>query len=191
MIFFSSHLIKVDRYFVTLAPPFVFFVVCALNIILKTIEKKNIQNKNKNNEKNNNISNNNENNTSNTTKNIKKTIPILLIAMLTISSFYFLTLDKHDPVVGDEREMVKWFVKYDPNYKEKVIWADRGPIFTWYLQKEVIYMNWLVNPEQLSVQMLENNTDYYITINPAKQIPYYTKIKEIGEIAIYKRDNSS
>lgn len=177
MIFFSSHLTKVDRYFVTLAPSFVFFVVYSLNLILEKISKIKFRKK-KIKEKN--------------LKIIKKGLPLVLIIIFTISSFSYLTIDKHSPLVKNEKEMVQWLITYDSHYDEKIIWANRGPAFTWYLKKEVKYVNWIskpeeLNPKELSKKMLDDNATYYIGLKPAKEIPEYRKIKSIGELTLYEK----
>ncbi|MCL2156872.1 MAG: glycosyltransferase family 39 protein [Methanobrevibacter sp.] len=171
MIFFSAHLTKVDRYFATLAPAFAFFTALALNFFTKYLEKQKIKHNIKKIKK----------------ANLETIIPLVIISILMVSSFGYLTIDKQDTVVNDEREAVKWISKYDNNYLSKVIWAERGPIFTWYLKKEVIYVNWQINPSQLSEDMLKNNTSYYISIHRNLEIPHFSKIKTIGEVSIYER----
>lgn len=169
MIFFSAHLTKVDRYFTTMAPPFVFFITLSLNFILN-IKIKKFGNVNKINR-----------------SLFKKVIPISLIAILLISSFGYLTINKQDSLVHDERETVKWLNNYDKNYESKIIWAERGPIFTWYMKKEVNYVNWLSKPSELSKIMQNNNTTYFISIHNI-ELPDYSKIKDIGEVSIYKQN---
>ncbi len=170
MIFFSAHLTKVDRYFTTMAPFFAYFIslsVCLiLNLKIDSLQKY-LKKKIKG------IS-------------VKNLIPIAIIIVLLISSFGYLTIDKHDPIVHDEKEIAKWLNNYDVNHQSKVIWAERGPIFTWYLKKDVEYVNWLSTPEKLSNEMVKNNVSYYISIHPGVEIPHYSPIKRIGEVTVYK-----
>jgi 4-amino-4-deoxy-L-arabinose transferase-like glycosyltransferase len=175
MIFFSAHLVKADRYFTTLAPGFVFIATLALNFILnsKPIYKKTLTSAK-----------------SSFNLKLKNLIPISLIILFIISSFGYLTIDKHDYLVNDERETVKWLENHDPLYKSKIIWAERGPIFTWYLKQEVFYVNWNYSTEKLSTMMKGNNTTYFISIHPETDIPDYTMIKRIGNIIIYERNRS-
>lgn len=185
MIFFSAHLTKVDRYFTTMAPAFAFFTTLALSFIINNLDKIKI----KYNIKKIKIANNKKSNI-NMKKikvNLKTIIPLAIIVILIISSFGYLTINKHDPLVHDERAAVKWLSSYDNNYQSKVIWAERGPIFTWYMKKEVNYVNWLVKPQELSIDMIKNNVTYYISIHPNVKIPNYLKIKSIGEVSIYER----
>ncbi|RBQ22295.1 hypothetical protein ALNOE001_20250 [Candidatus Methanobinarius endosymbioticus] len=220
LIFFSAHLVKVDRYFITMAPTFVFFVTLALNTLLnlKPLNyKKNSQNKNKSPDlsqnnyqkfnsdilENKDILNENQSLNQNQAKNnwrkvwkinikpnIKNLIPLLLIVIFLISSFGYLTLDKHDSLAHDERETVNWIKNHDPNYNSKVIWAERGPIFTWYFKKEIIYVNWEHSPQNLSEMMKGNNTTYFIALSPEENIPGYSSVKKIGKVTIYQRNTS-
>ena len=209
LIFFSAHLVKADRYFTTLAPGFVFIVTLALNFILNSLDLLNNKiNINKNNINKNNINKNNINKTNNNkvkiskivnifnisnitnlSKNInliKNTIPVTIIIIFIISSFGYLNLDKHDSLVSDERDVVNWLKIHDPNFNDKVIWAERGPIFTWYLQKEVFYVNWLYSPDDLSVKMIDNNTTYFISVNKTS-IPGFSPVKVTEKVIVYKR----
>ncbi|MDR2967076.1 MAG: glycosyltransferase family 39 protein [Methanobacteriaceae archaeon] len=185
MIFFSAHLTKVDRYFTTMAPAFAFFVTLALNFIINCLDSEKIKNYIKRTNfhmKKTNIFSKNVKIT-----NVKNIIPLVIIAILIISSLGYLTINKHDSIVHDERATVKWLSNYDNNYQSKVIWAERGPIFTWYMKKEVIYVNWLIEPSTLSKNMLKNNTTYFISVHENVEIPSYSKIKTIGEVSIYEK----
>jgi len=185
LIFFSAHLTKADRYFTTMAPGFAFIVTLAINLILNSLGyldsfKDKIDN----------IFNaSNVFHIEKITKNtdsIKNIIPIAIIIIFIISSFGFLTIDKHDPMVNNEREVANWLKIHDPNYKNEVIWAERGPIFTWYFQKEVFYVNWAFSPGELSSMMIANNTTYFIAVNKT-EIPGYFPIKVTENSIVYKR----
>jgi 4-amino-4-deoxy-L-arabinose transferase-like glycosyltransferase len=171
MIFFSAHLTKVDRYFTVIAPAFAFFTTLALKFIINILDISRI--------------------TDHVKKvklvNLKNIIPLAIIIILIISSLGYLTTNKHDSLVHDERAVIKWISSYDNNFQSKVIWAERGPIFTWHLKKEVNYVNWLVDPQELSNDMIKNNVIYYISMDPNLEIPSYIKIKTIGKVSIYER----
>jgi len=171
LIFFSAHLVKADRYFTTLAPAFAFIVTLTLNFTLNSL--------------------NSLNNKINISKNIgliKNLIPIVIIIIFIISSFGYLTIDKQDSIVNDEREVANWLKIHDPNYDTKIIWAERGPIFTWYLQKEVFYMNWLDSPENLSAKMIANNTTYFISVHKKTEIPGFSPVKITENVIVHQRD---
>lgn len=216
LIFFSAHLVKADRYFTTMAPGFVFIFILALNLILNSFDSitmPNIINK-MNFNSNTNISNSTINNTNinntnitnkDSTKNknnknsninikanknlIKSLVPIALIVLFIISSFTYLDMNKHDPLVHNEREAVEWIKIHIPDYQNEIIWSERGPTFTWYLKQEVFYVNWKYSPNKLSEMMIGNNTTYFISISPETNIPGFSPVKKFGEVIIYQRDS--
>lgn len=216
LIFFSAHLVKADRYFTTMAPGFVFIFILALNLILNSfdsITKPNIINKmnfnsntnisnatiNNTNINNTNIANkdstknkNNKNSNINIKANknlIKNLVPIALIVLFIISSFTYLDMNKHDPLVHNEREAVEWIKIHIPDYQNEIIWSERGPTFTWYLKQEVFYVNWKYSPNKLSEMMIGNNTTYFISISPETNIPGFSPVKKFGEVIIYQRNS--
>ncbi len=158
----------------------------------------NINNKNNNSENNNNIENNSTNNNINVNINtnisanknlIKNLVPIALIFLFIIASFTYLDMNKNDPLVHNERETVEWIKIHSPDYQNEIIWAERGPIFTWYLKQEVFYVNWKYSPNKLSEMMIGNNTTYFISISPETNIPGFSPVKKFGEVIIYQRNS--
>lgn len=206
MIFFSAHLTKADRYFTTLAPGFAFVATLALNFILNSLDSfkssksvksakmdtVNLIESNKS-LKSSKYSESTELTESiRTDKNIdliKTVIPIAIIIVFIISSFGYLTINKHDPLVNDERDVANWLKIHDPNYNTKVIWAERGPVFTWYLGKEVSYVNWLFSPEELSMMMIGNNTTYFISVHNEIDILGYSPVKKTENVIVYERNS--
>jgi hypothetical protein len=188
LIFFSAHLVKADRYFTTMAPGFVFIFILALNLILNSFDSitmPNIMNKM-------NFNNNNPNKSLNKSLNknlLKNLIPIFLIALFIISSFTYLDINKNDPLVHNEREAVEWIKIHSPDYQNEIIWAERGPIFTWYLKQEVFYVNWKYSPNKLSEMMIGNNTTYFISISNETDIPGFSPVKRFGEVIIYQKNS--
>jgi len=196
LIFFSSHIVKADRYFTTLAPGFAFMVTLALNFILSSLDSLNSSNSSNSFDKKvegskigKTVELTNKFKINNIAKNIdlKNIIPIAIIIIFIISSFGYLNLDKHDPLVSDEREVVNWLRIHDSNYDTKVIWSERGPTFTWYLQKEVFYVNWDYSSEDLSAKMIASNTTYFISLNKT-EIFAYSPVKITENVIVYQRD---
>jgi hypothetical protein len=164
MIFLSAHLTKVDRYATAFAPALAFFITFGLSVIcgkLKGIKFKNI--------------------------NLKNVVPVVFICIFIIMSFSYLTVDKHDSLVNNEQDTVAWLESHDANLNSTVIWADRGPIYTWYLQKEVHYVTNKLDPSLLSQQMLANNTKYYISQYDNLTIPHFEEVKQIGKVTVYQK----
>lgn len=220
LIFFSAHIVKADRYFTTLAPGFVFMVVLAVNFILNSLDSFKSSDSAtplKSSESAKLTSPSKE--TNKITKKlktlkiakvakilkkpknielIKKIIPIAIMVTFILASFGYLSLNKHDSLVSNEKEVVTWLKNHDPNYNTKIIWAERGPIFTWYLQKEVTYVNWQATPEELSSKMIENNVTYFISFNETNSpihfisidngIPCYSPVKIVGNVVVFERN---
>ena len=164
MIFLSAHLTKVDRYDTAFAPALAFFITFGLSILCEKLKPYHIKK----------IS-------------LKQIIPVLFICIILVMSFAYLTVNKNDPLVNNEKDSVVWLEAHDSNLSSAVIWADRGPIYTWYLQKEVKYVTTQVNPSTFSEQMLANNTKYYIAQDKTLNIPHFKEVKKIGEVDIYQK----
>lgn len=164
MIFLSAHLTKVDRYATAFAPALAFFITFGLSILCEKLKPYHIKK----------IS-------------LKQIIPVLFICIILVMSFAYLTVNKNDPLVNNEKDSVVWLEAHDSNLSSAVIWADRGPIYTWYLQKEVKYVTTQVNPSTFSEQMLANNTKYYIAQDKTLNIPHFKEVKKIGEVDIYQK----
>ncbi|MGL6298740.1 MAG: glycosyltransferase family 39 protein [Methanobacteriaceae archaeon] len=181
MIFFSIHAVKVDRYFTPMAPAFAFFGALSLDLILKTAVKplKLKTNLNKTNLKQTKI-----------LKLVPKIVPVALIIFLMITSFGYLTIDKSMPLVQNEKDASGFLKEYDLDYSSKIIWADRGPIFTWHLQKEVKYTDWRYGSEESSdrfdKEINEGNVSYYFALRDIP-IPNYKVIGEFDDMRLYAK----
>ena len=98
----------------------------------------------------------------------------------------------------------EWFVKYDPNYKNTVIYSDLWPYFSWYLKTNVkmmpIFMDgqiytggvkeFNVTPQDniaYNKELNENNATYYFCIRKGLTLNSYKPIKQSGNLIIYKR----
>lgn len=188
LIFFSSHLIKADRYFIVFAPSFVALIISSLNITIEHLDlytaflKKNFISYDKSNRI--------------TTKmkvklaiwndkyNLTRLIPVVFICIFLITNIGYLAMDKHDTLVDDEKNLSLWIKDNIPNYDKINIWADRGPIFTWYLQTEIHYNKDTMSLTELSTFLNKNNASYYITCKNCT-IPGFKIVKNIGEVNLY------
>ena len=164
MIFLSAHLTKVDRYATAFAPALAFFITFGLSFICEKLKDYKIK-----------------------SVSLKHIIPTICVILLLIMSFSYLGVNKHDSLVNNEQDTVTWLEGHDPNLGSAVIWADRGPIFTWYLQKEVHYVTSKENSSKFSSEMLANNTKYYISQYQNLSIPQYKEVKQIGEVSVYQK----
>lgn len=169
MIFFSAHLTKADRYFTALAPAFVFFASLGLNVIIRKIAKTDKFNFKYLNKK----------------YNITTGIIIVCIVILLISTVGYLTINKHDSLVDNEKNMSVWIEENIPNYQNLTISSDRAPIYTWYLETEVSYSP-NGNIEDVNKFLKENNVYYHISTPINGSLDNYIPLKTIGEVTIYK-----
>ena len=170
MIFFSAHLTKAERYFTAFAPGFVFFISYSLDTIVNILNENPIFN-------------------SNALKtNLPKMVGILFIILLLASTANFLTMDKHDSLTDNEKDASMWIKENIPNYNETSIWADRGPIYAWYLKSSVEYRTENVNMSEIGEYLDDRNASYYIASPWNSEVNGFTKMKTFGNVTIYKND---
>ena len=163
LIFFSSHSVKGFRYFLSMTPPFAFFIVFGMSNLVKDWKFK-----------------------------YKKNILPLMTILLILFSFTQLTMSKNPDLVNDANECVLWLKNHDPDYENKIIYSDKGEIFTWYLKKEVIYFNNPLKQESainnLIEKMEENNGTYFISQHNNLKLKGYNEIMSNGHFSIYEKE---
>lgn len=159
LLFFSAHLTKADRYFTAMAPGFIFISTLAIENLLNN---KKIQ------------------------FNLKKIIPIVLSVILLLSAASFLYEDRSDGLVNEEIEAVQW-LENNTNISNVNISSDRGPIYTWYLQKEVKYIQGSFTSEELNEYLQNHSSEYYIRLGAPLNLTDYEIAESFGETIIYKR----
>lgn len=184
MIFFSAHLTKTERYFTAFAPGFVFFITFSLDTILRKLNEKLDKKGNTGDSR---IS------SFDSLKNklkgkMPKIIVILFILILILSTANFLTMDKHDPLVDNEKDASMWIKENIPDYRNTAIWADRGPIYAWYLKSDVEYRIETVDMNEIGEYLDERNASYYIASPWNNEVNGFSKIKTFGNVTIYKND---
>ncbi|MDO5849933.1 MAG: glycosyltransferase family 39 protein [Methanobacteriaceae archaeon] len=183
LIFFSAHLIKADRYFIIHAPSFTIIIIFGLTLIIRYLHtySKNYDSLKASNR---------------TIDNIKvklviwnkkykltQLIPVIFVILCLISSLGYLAMDKHDTLVDDEKQTALWIKGNLPD--NVTLCADRGPIFTWYLQKGVVYNKDSIPINNMSTFLKDNNASYYISLK-GFEIQNLTIVKHIGKVTIYK-----
>lgn len=160
LIFFSAHLTKADRYFTSMAPGFVFLVTLVVEILvdrIKGIEIKKF--------------------------NLKYLIPIVIMLLMFSATVDYLSNNySDDSFVLNEQSAADWI-----SDKQGSIYSDRGPVYTWYLQKEVKYSSNYENPTLLSDSLINASADYYIGMDKIN-ITGYVPVKEFGTVTIYQKD---
>ena len=169
LIMHSAHPVKVDRYFITMAPPLAYGIALGINQISSLIKYK--------------------------FKGINATsalISVLLVFSIIFSTVTYIDAIPHsDPQVESEQAAAQWLMNYDPDYKNKTIAADRGPAFSWYLKKYVFTRIPLkVTYEVFTHLIAEINPDYYLYVQSQTPLNLegYHVLKKVDNVLIYQKD---
>lgn len=185
-IFNSVYVIKDSRYFLMMAPGVVYFLSMGFFLV---VERFNWKYKNVN--------------------LVKIVLSSFLIIMILFSTTSYL-LNLYDGRTGDRTTndyalaASNWFKEYEPDYKNKIIYADYWPYFNWHLKTELTPMpvvkdgklyyyrlkNYKVDTNsnmQYSKILDENNADYYFSDKTGLNLTSYKLIKQFGIITIYQR----
>lgn len=186
-IFHSIYAVKVNRYFILMAPSVVYFLILGLSYISNRLTFK-IKNYN--------------------LTTILTSIILTIVILLSATSYLQdvnQSNQKYDVMNKDIILASEWFINYDPDYKNKVIYSDIWPYFGWYLRANVKPMpefkdnqkfyggvtdNYLTEDENIAynIELENNNVDYYFCKRPELNLTSYTQIKRFGDLIIYKRN---
>ncbi len=185
-IFHSVYVIKDNRYFVTMAPSAAYFMVFGLSIISKSIKLK-VKNRNL----------------------IPTLIAVIITLIMLLSTVSYLPLvpqaNNDTKITNEKMEIIsEWLVNYDPDYKNKNIYSDIWPNFSWYLKTNVkkvpifkdnlTYENGVKN-DTFSTEdstafnnyLVKNNAYYYLSIRQGLNLTSFVPIKQFGNLIIYKK----
>jgi len=170
LIFHSVLAIKVDRYFITMAPAFAYFVILGLREFVNIFKTK-IKN-----------------------KELKSWGIYLAVALIFLSSSTA-TYVGHTPkkcFTLDIGDASNWLKEYDPEYRDKIIYSDYGPAASWYLKRDINGGFPISNtrPVLFSRLLQKKNVNYYIDSlsQPKPELNGYHIIKIIGQVAIYEKN---
>ena len=158
LVFFSAHLTKVDRYFTSMAPGFIFLLTMSVETLVEKIKGFKFRN-----------------------VNLKYAIPIFMMVLMLFASAHFIISIHDDPLAVNEKNAANWIGNDDG-----VILSDRGPTYTWLLQKEVSYPKFISDSDLLDEELRNDSAKYYIGINSIN-LTTYSPIKEFGSVKIYGR----
>ena len=83
----------------------------------------------------------------------------VIILLSTVTELPLIKATNNDYKVSNEQVtlMSEWFTKYDPNYKNKIIYSDGWPYFAWSLKTNVRIMPTFYN-NQSYIGVIRNNT---------------------------------
>jgi 4-amino-4-deoxy-L-arabinose transferase-like glycosyltransferase len=169
LIFHSTLPFKVDRYFISMAPAFTYFIILGLSQFVNEIRPKIKY------------------------SNIKSWTIYLIVALVFLSSATA-TYIGHTPkktFTVDISDSSDWIKNNDPNYNEKIISSDYPNALSWYLNKEILggFPRFFNNSNDFADYLHNNSVDYYIdTISsPHPYLEGYIIVKSFGVVAIYKK----
>lgn len=189
MVFFIFHsifVIKNNRYFVPMIPPLVYFMILGLSEVSKRINLK-IRNKN-------------------VTFPLIAMLLTLLILLSTASAISQISHSNNDikSLNNEIKQSSTWFISNYPDYKNKNIYSDLWPNYSWYLKTNVkmvpIYQAYQILPDGTKVYtvnqadnnafnkyLLNNNADYFFSEIPGLNLTSYKPINQFGNIIIYQK----
>jgi len=187
LIFHSLFLTKDNRYFVIMAPPVAYFMILGLSEVSSRLKFK--------------------------VKNKNMTFPliaIILTAVILISTASYLPIIKQaneDNTITNENIILasQWLMSHDPNYKNKIIYSDLWPNFSWYLKTNVKMMpvfmdgqnysggvkDFNITPQDnaaYSKELDNSKADYYLCIRQGLHLTSYSAVKQFRGIIIYKKE---
>ena len=169
LIFQSTLGVKVDRYFITMAPALAYFILLGLSEFINKIKPK-IRN-----------------------KSLKSWGIYAIIALIFLSSAT-VTYIGHTPkktFTKDIGDASNWIKGYDPDYKNKIIYSDYPPAASWYLKKGINggFPRFYKNPDDFAKVLQSKKVDYYIDSlsEPKLNLKGYQLIKNFGNVAVYKK----
>ncbi len=185
-IFHSVYVLKDGRYFLTMIPAVAYFLILGLRWVSNSLEYK-IKNRN-------------------LTFYIFAMIVTLMILSFTTSCLATIVdANNHNKVMNDNvASASEWFVSYDLNYNNEIIYSDVWPYSAWDLKTNVKMMpifkdnqtfycgvkNYNFSPEdnnQFNNYLKNNNADYYFCTLNGLNLTSYKPIKQFGIVTIYKR----
>lgn len=187
-LFHSIYIVKDYRYFVSMAPATVYFMMMGFNWTTSQFGFK-LRNHN-------------------ITQPVFALVLTLLVVFSALASFTGIQeANKELKAMNEEsRVLSEWFVQYDPDYKSKVVYSDFWPYSGWYLQMNVSKMPIFRNGEVLlcgakdynftdeditayNNELEYNNADYYFSMRRGLNFTNYHPIKQIGLLILYQRND--
>ena len=185
-IFNSVYTIKDDRYFLAMAPAFIYFLIRGFKFFVERfkLEYKNL----------------------NLTKLVLSVVLIVMLFSSTVAYLYYMPEDRIS-IKEDNQDIYlasNWIMEQDPGYENKTIFSDYWPFFSWYLKTNVRAMPAFRNNKiyyyrlkdynidsstimQYDKELSDNNVDYYLSYIPGLNLTSYKPVKRFGLITIYKR----
>jgi hypothetical protein len=190
---------KVDRYFITMAPAFSYFLILGFVQFMELIDRLKPKDQLKPQELNpNNQLKPSELDPHDQIKpprkfNLRKCGVYFIISLILLTSATA-TYIGHAPKktftvdIGNSSE---WIKEYDPHYLDKNIRSDYPNAVSWYLKMDVLgaYPRFFNTTDQFNDYLKSNGVDYYIdsTSPTHPELGSYRMVKSFGVVVIYQR----
>lgn len=185
-IFNSVYVIKSSRYFILMAPGVAYLLLLGLRTVFNELTVK-----------------------------LKKGNLIFPVFALILTVFILLSTASLLPSIEDRFQGIRvtnekiaiaseWFINYEPDYKNKVIYSNLWPYLAWHLKTDVkimftfknnqAYLGGVKDNTTFTQQdnlasnnyLVDNNADYYFS-SDAINLTSYKPIKQFGSVSIYER----
>ncbi len=160
----SFHEAKVDRYFITMTPPLAYAIALGIRGVSSMIKWEN---------------------------KASLIFSVTVAGLMLFSTLnYVENAPNNIPLVEAEKDAAQWLMIHDSAYKGKIIAAERGPAFQWYLRAHVVTLI-KKDPESFKKFFKKINPDYYIyeymySAAPP-QLEGYEIVYKKGKIIIFKK----
>lgn len=159
---FHSHLgVKVDRYFIVMAPGFTCLALFGLDQLTEVFSSEKI-------------------------KTVLKGATYFLLAFFIVASFYSYFQQaraRPDYLVADAKRTSNWLK--GQNISQAVIYSDIWPVFSWYLKRNVFAMPTFKDPRAFNHELEKNQADYFLTIRK-RPFSSFVLVKKFGSVSVYK-----
>jgi 4-amino-4-deoxy-L-arabinose transferase-like glycosyltransferase len=185
-IFHSIFVLKDVRYFVVMTPPLSYFIILGLSEISKLFNIKFRE------------------------TNLTFLLLAIMLSIMAVSSaasqIPMILQDNQDNVVFNQEiaSAGNWIMVNDPNYRNKNIYSDLWPNFSWYLKTNVKPVpvfkgndSFLVgvidfsfnqaDSDKFNNYLVTHDADYYLSVRQGLNLTSYMEINHFGNLIIYKR----
>ena len=135
----------------------------------------------------------------------------LILLLSTVSYLPIVQQANNDTKILNQNIVLatEWLTNYDHDYKNKTIYSDLWPNFSWYLKTYVKMVPVFKDNQSYSggvrrIKLLiqddikafnnylkGNNADYYFSIRKDLNLTSYKQIKQFGNVIVYERMNQS
>lgn len=167
MTYFDYHShdpVKIERYFLVMAPSVAFFVLVGLESVVGAFGQRSPR-----------------------AVLTAAMMSVLGIAIFLSFEFVFVGKPQKDPLVSDAIRTSQWLRNNDPQISEASIYSDLWPVFSWYLRQKVDPMPFFKDKRAFNHELEKYDIDYYLTIRD-RTVPSYETKAQIGTVTVLAKN---